>query len=285
MPERITTQNEDADADDDDEGAWHHRVVWQGDLCVWQVRAPPRPPRPVARRGEVVQFTPASRFRMLKTISTIDWMVADICYFVTITYPDEYFGMGMKLMGQYRHVFWRHLERWAGRRVCGLWRTEWVPRKSGRWMGQLMPHHHLIVFGSPDLDAEVVRGWWASALQWRRYVDVSVKYMVSPRQVGYYVAKYCGKVDHSLLGIASYLNNPTGRQWGLHRRTVLPTHPRYLMTMYNTRLAEDLRLSALDGRPHINEWGGQSFTLLGESGRNVGEHLWGVLIDAPEPPQ
>jgi hypothetical protein len=96
-----------------------------------------------APRGEITEFTPAARRRMLQMMAKIEQ--AAVPLFVTLTYPDDF--------PLYREDYKGHLEafcdrmerRWRGMAV--IWKLEFKERKSGKNAGKVAPHCHLFVYG------------------------------------------------------------------------------------------------------------------------------------------
>jgi hypothetical protein len=101
--------------------------------------------RESAPRGEITEFSAASRRRMLEVMAKVQQ--AAVPFFVTLTYPDEF--------PLYREDYKRHLEtffdrlqrRWPGAAV--IWKLEFKERKSGQNKGKIAPHYHLFVYGVP----------------------------------------------------------------------------------------------------------------------------------------
>ena len=98
-----------------------------------------------AKRGEIAEFSSASRRRMLELMAKIDRKA--VPFFVTLTYPDSF--------PLYRSDYKRHLETFCNRLkrrwpdMAVLWKLEFQVRKSGRNKGKLAPHYHLFVYNVP----------------------------------------------------------------------------------------------------------------------------------------
>jgi len=96
-------------------------------------------------RGEIVEFTPASRRRMLELVARVEEAAVPLAF--TLTYPDNF--------PLYREDYKGHLEafcdrmqrRWPG--VAIIWKLEFKERQSGTNKGKIAPHYHLLVFGVP----------------------------------------------------------------------------------------------------------------------------------------
>ena len=96
-------------------------------------------------RGEIVEFTPASRRRMLELLAKVEQAAVPLAF--TLTYPDNF--------PLYREDYKGHLEafcdrmqrRWPGAAI--IWKLEFKERQSGKNKGKIAPHYHLLVFGVP----------------------------------------------------------------------------------------------------------------------------------------
>ena len=215
----------------------------------------------------------ASRFNLLKKVSGINWEEAGTCHFLTMTYPDHYYGMPCEQMSLHRSLWQRSFEKRAEKHVSVLWRTEHEVRKTGKWVGHLMPHVHMISFREKDVHEFDVWKDWMSAIGEMDYANVKVKEMESPKQVGYYVAKYVAKLS-SILGIASNLSKiPPGRPWGILRRSLFPSHEKLEMKCVFSRELQDHVAKSLMPRPEVNEWGNRGFTLLGPAARKLWKEI------------
>jgi hypothetical protein len=96
-------------------------------------------------RGEITEFTDASRRRMLYLMAKIE--TGAIPFFVTLTYPDKF--------PLYNDAYKRHLEVFCGRllrrwpKAAVIWKLEFKERKSGANSGKVAPHYHLFVYNVP----------------------------------------------------------------------------------------------------------------------------------------
>lgn len=201
---------------------------------------------------------------MLKWISTVDWQSTGGSRFVTLTYPDCLIETTYKDRATQRYLFHRKVEECTENRVPMLWRTEWTLRKSGEYVGKLMPHHHLLLFSVGYLSNSVVREWWRKILGHDGTVSTDVRACPEGSKVSYYVAKYSAKPPH--LDIQPYLNNMlyTGRQWGVCRRQGVPMEARIcsrLLTEGEVALAKQL---GKDVSSRYGEFGEGGFTVLGD---------------------
>ena len=240
---------------------WYVRI--QGELSVVQRRLFDPPIRPPHARGEIKGFTPAARFRLLKWIATVDWKSCPDSRFISLTYPDQHAEKTYAERSKEKYLFLRYLEGWAGKQVPALWRTEWVPRQSGRFKGYLIPHFHLLCFGAGFLPNETARGWWRKILHEDGPLDTDVRKAPKDASASYYVAKYAAKLLH--LDIASYHNKMslTGRQWGVTRRKQVPMHPVEVSRLFNKEEIEVAKAIGRESFSRYGEYGEGGFTMLG----------------------
>lgn len=163
-----------------------------------------------AKRGDVQEFTKASRRRQLRAIAEINQDEAGLPTFITLTYPLEWPRDG--------HVVKEHLRAFRmalDRRFpesWGMWRLEYQRRGA--------PHFHLLLWGVQFEDAErwaLERGWLS--FTWYRICrSGDLKHLAagtrweavrSWRGVRSYCAKYLGKAGEVPEGVER-----CGRFWG-----------------------------------------------------------------------
>ncbi len=89
-------------------------------------------------RGEIVEFTPASRRRMLELLAKVEQAAVPLAF--TLTYPDNF--------PLYREDYKGHLEAFCDRvqrrwpTAAIIWKLEFKARKTGRNKGKIAPHYH-----------------------------------------------------------------------------------------------------------------------------------------------
>lgn len=253
-------------------------ITSQGGLLKAKV-VPPNPTyRPVVKRGQVVGFSDEARWRMIQRVATLDWTRARPALFITLTYPDWPRAKIERAVTAQRDKFFLYSERQLGKPFSALWRIEWKPRLTGMHVGEIMPHMHLMVFNVRYMPYWVVNATWKGIIGYKDYVRTETKRMVNDRQAGYYISKYCAKVEDCSLVNAAYLNNPpTGRNWGIHRRDLLPVAAKNDMVLEPGSTMEILRRIARPWFPTVLQ-SDQSFTLIGKSaelGKKVlKERIW-----------
>jgi hypothetical protein len=100
-------------------------------------------------RGDVTEFTWASRRRLLKLIGSVSWAVVGEKWFVTLSYPDD-FPTDCRVAKAHLKAFRKAFERAYGRSAVAVWKME--------FQGRGAVHFHLLI-PKPD------RGVYAWTLQ------------------------------------------------------------------------------------------------------------------------
>ncbi len=259
-----------------------HLISFQGSLFVWKVLQRPGSIPPPGKRGVVSGFSAAARFRMLKLVATIDWKEAWRPSFITTTYRDQDGLPNRRKLNLARQVFWRYVEKHVGKHVCTLWRIEWKQRLSGRFKGEIMPHYHFLPFKFPWIDRKKIDVWWKNAVGSDLCPRTQIKRMRDEAQVGYYVSKYAAKTDDTVLVNPAYHNRPTGRDWGVLRKELLPVHEEKEVRVAGTDQLEALRAELVKHWPEANLTGYESFTLLGPLAQKAGKTFFGNFVDCSD---
>lgn len=254
-------------------------AVWTGELLEITYAPTTDTYRRPGKRGIVKGFTRSARLRMLRTIASVNWDHVKHAVFITLTYPDEYANRMMGERSTDKSLFLRMLERHLKKQLGVLWRLEWEPRKSGKHVGQLVAHWHLIVFGTRYVPKDTVRSFWQCVLRADGPVVTWIDGITSGRKISRYVSKYCSKLpDADVLDNASYLNN-LGRHWGINRRELVPWYPRFLipfLTSEDVRLCENLACMTFK---YFTRGTDQGFQVFGENAKKVGEILFQRMLD------
>jgi len=194
------------------------RLLWeiemQGKRMSAKVLKPYQQPPPSARGRKIKVFSRASRLRMLKFVAGIDWSEFAGGKFITLTFPDARWPNDNYQRNIYRSVFVRSMEKHLGITVPALWRTEWLPRLSGKFKGKVLPHIHLLTFRGKWFDKEDVNALWKRAIGYKPYCRTEIKAIENEQMAGFYVSKYCAKVPDSLSLVHPPNLNTTGRHYG-----------------------------------------------------------------------
>jgi hypothetical protein len=122
----------------------------------------------------------------------------------------------------FRQWYARNVEKRLKRRVSLLWKIEWVPRKSGVFRYENMPHYHMLMFNCPDVDKRFVWDEWMRAIGEKKYVNVDCEECSGEHGAALYVSKYVGKDSDSLLGNCTKHTKAPGRPWGTLRLDLFP---------------------------------------------------------------
>lgn len=178
-----------------------------------------------------------------------------------------------------RTLFMRSLEKHLGRKVGALWRLEWEERKSGKRLGCLTAHLHLIVFNVRFIEKDVIRACWRRVLHAVGPLMTWIDGIDSGRKKARYVSKYCSKLpDSSVLDNASYLDS-VGRHWGVMRRGLVPFANRWHMPYLSedeVRLCDNL--GGMTFRYFVRG-ACNGFTCFGANAAKVGEILFSNMLD------
>jgi hypothetical protein len=192
------------------------------------------------KRGRITEFSKRSRRRMMTGLAMINRDKAGVPSFVGLTYPDECLPVSERDVKRHLAAFRAAYVRRYGKKAV-LWRREYQTRKSGAFVGEQVPHVHLLVWDSSlptvwcrDRDgrwflaaAEAERAWLAET--WCRIVgapeETRAKHEAvtrhpkswllpdSWRGTLAYVSKYVAKVNEV---------ECEGRSWGYWWRELLP---------------------------------------------------------------
>lgn len=246
-------------------------------MLEWKVLKERIPPYTGKGRGIVHGFSKASRLRLLKILATVDWSRAFPALFVTLTYPDEVVPRTNKLFNAHRAILWRYIEAFLGRQITAIWRIEYMPRKTGKYVGDPWPHYHIMVFATTFIDCDVVNDRWKKSIGHTGYLRTETKQMEAPTQAGSYVASYCGKVSPSLVNDA-YLNKiPTGRQWGILRKPLLPVCEKITARFVQGELTDLGRETAKRSLPYVLDSEDKGFVLFGGPALHISAMMFGIL--------
>lgn len=260
-------------------------VSVQGSKCAVKGRADCRRGWRVSERkprGVITGYGVRSMRRLRERIAELDQEVLVLSgIWARIGYPDDVVTQDIKLVKRQLNSL---AKRFARAYPAGsfIWRVEYVRRKSGEWLGQYVPHFHLLVLGVGDVDA--FRRWLASA--WGGVIGTSDEHFYldgvgvdckrvygTPSLLAMYVGKYMGKdVEREVVEEVGWV----GRFWGVVGRANLPkalessTVLRGREFVHLRRLAASwLRRRGKSGRNYarriMRQPVGYGFTLMGMS--------------------
>lgn len=168
-------------------------------------------------RGSVVEFSVASRRRLMYKIATVQRSVLPV--FVTLTYPDV-FPSDPKKWARDIDAF---RKRFSRRGWGAIWKKELKPRKTGQSAGLVAPHFHMLVWGADYLELRDFcgRAWYevvGSSDKRHLNAGVRVESVRSARGVKAYASKYLCKEDEGLADQGGGL----GRFWGVINAGAIP---------------------------------------------------------------
>jgi len=262
---------------DVEEAAWRKPGEWtaviQGKSVKVQLNRYRKVPKITTPRGDITEFSRKSRLRMLKRLATVDWQKIGISQFITLTYPDEVIHTDRHRRNRERYLIHRWIESTVGWQVSGVWRVEWKPRLSGVNKGKVLPHSHMLIFGSGHLDKEEVRSEWGRVIGKVKWVEVDVQHVPEGEAIACYVSKYCGKEEPpGILDNVPYVNK-TGRHYGYLRRDKIPLHSKKVFLLREKMLIDFLKGKASTIIPGYDTRYCEGFTLLGEAAESVKEEI------------
>lgn len=115
---------------------------YETEFICWQCEAV----NDVRTRGFITRFSESSRKNLMTWLNKI--RMDALPYFVTLTFPDSYIRRVKDARDWKRclRVFEMRFKR-AFPHGSAFWRLETIDRKSGRFVGEIFPHYHLLTFG------------------------------------------------------------------------------------------------------------------------------------------
>ena len=180
----------------------------------------PRPRYGGGRRGVVTVFSRQSRLNAIKKLGRVDSRERPL--FCTLTYPDL-FPVEPR---QWANDLGKFLRRLA-RRFPGagyFWVREMQRRKSGKMLGELAPHYHLLIWGVSLVDARSFfpQAWFESVASGdSRHLRAGTDVQGAHRVQGLkrYVSKYITKAESK--DVLDAYPDGTGRWWGANTKLPL----------------------------------------------------------------
>ena len=166
---------------------------------------------PEGGRGMVLDFSRKSRGRMLEKVARLS--KKNVVHFITFTFDDSSIPHDTIELQSHLRAFWEKMRR-DYPESSAIWRIELKPRQSGVYIGHVVPHVHILLWGAslalPRRDSLHYSGdacdiWTRIVTRNRPEMKQAVdagwrircdhKELVGARGVMYYVSKYCAKVE------------------------------------------------------------------------------------------
>ena len=240
------------------------KITYQGKYLEFSERSTVPEIMPKKMCGSKTTFSRASRMNLLKKLARIDWTKSRRSSFLTLTYPSDVRPRDSRTMTQARSTFVRALESHVGRQLVIIWRIEWLTRQLEPFLADWYPHFHFLILDCPYIHWEFLAKRWATALS-TRYARVHIEECENEIKAGYYVSKYCAKIDsNSNLVNAVNLNIvPSGRQWGVLRENLMPMCPCKIIYIPDSEIGQTVSDWIVKNRP-LNAMAGAGFTILGD---------------------
>lgn len=253
-------------------------AVIQGQLLQYKVLSP-HPHKGGGKRGEISDFSPAARLRMIKAFHTINWSEHARPIFITLTYPDHLCRTSKDERNLHRKVMARHLERLTGTTVPAAWRVEWEVRKSGQWRGLPAPHHHWLVFRHRFIHRDDVNALWALTIGATRYVRTETKGLDKSEAAQLYLAKYISKHACPLSLVIGAYGRKLGKQYGWLRQEEIPKYNPVEFARIDNETRRRIAALADEQLPWLVSGVDQSFTLMGRTALDAARILRGERLD------
>lgn len=223
---------------------------------------------------QIKGFSKGSRRRLLRLVASI--RRNQLSTFATLTYPDEFARDPKEYKRHLDNIFKRILRKYPNAVI--IWRMEAQTRKSGKNMGEIAPHFHLLIWNVPsdEMRKLLPLAWYevvGSGDERHLRAGTSVEPVRSSNGVMYYTSKYIAKADN-------YILPGWGRYWGVVNRDMLleiqgeievididdytaKTVLRYMRHKASERYKKNKKTGRTEyaGRRKIPKWG-KKFTLI-----------------------
>lgn len=230
-------------------------------------------------RGFITCFSRKARARRLKWIASVDWLKAGAGFLVTVTYPDEQSNHTMEERKTQRYLLNRWIVERCERDLGCFWRVEWKSRLTGKYLGEMRPHMHLLYMGFQTVNFRGIRERWEEIIGAQEYTQIDVTYVSVGNMVSVYAAKYCSKeASASYLDNVPYRNR-TGRHTGEFRRNLIPMHPLETVSNINQAILTFLKGEACRTLWWFDPRFDEGFTIIGDEALKVIKEFHGLQVD------
>jgi len=212
-------------------------------------------------RGKVKGFSEASRRRIMRLIAKLEQTRKPLWF--DLTYPDQFYEHrmdGKRLKESHLKKFFQRLQ-YAYPEVSVIWKLEYKDRQSGRHIGALFPHFHMLVWNLHDenlydLRQLVARMWWevcGKLSEEHLRAGTSITRIKSYRGVFWYASKYMSKEVEAEV-------SEVGRWWGVKGREHLPAAYCHVIDFLEDEHYQKIIkwMAAYAGFPESEQWLGLS---------------------------
>lgn len=196
-----------------------YQIAVYADVIQAQAMYPPRQQKSQHHnKTKMHGFSDSSRHAMIEFLAKVERVPN---FFVTLTYSDDIAEQWYLNMRRDFEAFRKRMEYYYPD-IQAMWRIEFVPRKSGRLYGRLIPHWHLLVWmpeSTPQAridkilegDGQLWRNAWheithSSDPNHLAAFGCKVERIRSRKHAYAYCSKYLAKENEE--------NVPAGRRWG-----------------------------------------------------------------------
>ena len=243
-------------------------------------------PRPgYQKRGHIKEFSRASRLRLLRFSAEIDWTLIPSSAWIRLSYPDDLIPTSPATRYYHLDLWKKRIERLQNKHVNGVWRVEFEARKSGKCIGEIAPHYHVILFGERYMSYTGCGKSWQEAIGATENNGSHVEIIGGAKGAQMYIAKYCAKLPCNGPANGAYHDVVSlGRQWGVIRRNEVPRHAPWEAQCITQDQWDYLRdaLAALCPWVYADEVCG--LTVLGDKAEKAKEIMWEMgLTGVPAP--
>lgn len=175
-------------------------------------------------RGAVGYLSRAGSLRLMRKVAMTRRDAKAV--FLGLNYSDDVIPPTAARAKADLRAFVKRLQRISSQPFGGLWAIEYRVRESGRFVGQAVPHFHLLLYGLPYLPWQVVAEAWcrgfdypsAEARKRHKFHCSSIKAVWSAKGA----ARYMGKVAKYLAKGERVGPENIGRRWGLIGQDAIP---------------------------------------------------------------
>jgi hypothetical protein len=230
-------------------------------------------------RKAITHFSRKARLRRLKRIAEVDWINAGHSVLLTVTYPDEVSNHTMEERKTHRYLLNRFVCKTVGKNLPCFWRVEWMPRKSGIFVGEMRPHMHLLYLTCPRICHLRIQRRWAEIIGVTRWVQVDASPLDVAEVASVYAAKYCAKECTPILLDNVPKRNRTGRHAGELRRNLIPLHPIQVTRSINKAIALKLGERASETLWWYDPRYSEGFTIIGDLALEFIADFREILLD------